>query len=116
MKKTKRIRTVAACLLMIGALSVPMNTPLANLVPGASSYSVQSTVEAKSVLTKKQAKKKLKKWLKKKGLLKKKLKIAYDRKEKKSYVFWAYYDEGDHTSTQNYYYVNYNTGKIKAEF
>lgn len=116
MRKIKRIRKVAASIVLMGALVIPIHAPIASMVPGTPVITMQTKAEAKAVLSKKQAKKKLIKWLKRRNLLEDKLIIAYDHKKGGDYFFHAYFDEGDHTSTQNWYYVNSKTGVVRAEF
>ena len=116
MRKMKTIRKVVVGFVLTGALIIPLHTPIANMVPGVSSITMESKAEAKAVMSKKQAKKKLKKWIKRNGKWENGLRLEYDRTEGYDYIFHAYFDEGDHTSTQNWYHVNCRTGKISAEF
>ena len=114
MRNIKVLRKKVVVAFLLVALLVPLYTPVANMVPGV--QTVTTKAEAKAGLSKKQAKKKLKKWIKKNGYWEEGLLLEYDRTDGKEYVFHAYFDEGDHVTTQNWYHVNYNTGKISAEF
>ena len=109
--KNNRIRRFLMSGALIMALSVPMYTPLADVTPQTS---IVTESKAASLLTKAQAKKKLKKWLKKKGYWYKKAKIAYERTEGKKYLFRVYEVMPDHEATSGWYYVHRKTGKVTS--
>ena len=108
MEKCNRIVRVMLVAVMIATISV--STP--DLIPQTQ---ISSIAKAKT-LTKKQAAKKVVKYLKKKKIYKKKYILAYDSKHWKKYLFHYYEDMKTHTATINWYYVNMKTGKITAMF
>lgn len=79
-----------------------------------------AVAEAKTNMTKAQAKKKLIRVLKKKKLYNKKYYLDYDYKKGNCYVFhyyeWVYYNGvKDHTATTGWYSVNRKNGRIRDE-
>ena len=116
MKKTGSIQKLIVTFMLAAALIIPMHTPIANIVSGETVITTQAKAEAKAMISKKAAKKKLKKWLKKKRKWKKGMILAYDGMEGYDYLFQAYFDMGDHTATEGWYYVDCRTGKIKSMF
>lgn len=108
MEKCNRIVRVMLVAVMIATISV--STP--DLIPQTQISSIAKT----KTLTKKQATKKVVKYLKKKKIYKKKYILAYDSKHEKKYLFHYYEDMKTHTATINWYYVNMKTGKITAMF
>ena len=108
MEKIKRIVRVMVVAVMIAI--IPVSMP--DLIPQTQ---ISYIAKAKT-LTKKQAKKKVVKYLKKKKIYKKKYILAYDSKHGKKYLFHYYEDMKTHTATINWYYVNMKTGKITAMF
>lgn len=76
---------------------------------------IEMTASAKT-LTKKQAKKKLITYLKKKKLYNDHYFLSYDHMEGKKYVFQYYESLDTHIHTINWYYVHKQTGKITALF
>ncbi len=73
-------------------------------------------VSAKTKMTWKKARKKLVKWLKKRGEYNKKYDLVYDHYDKgeKQYVFHYYNFVGNHSATINWYYVSKKTGEITS--
>lgn len=107
-KKIKGIMTVAVALaLTVTPLAVPMQNHTADSV---------IEVSAKTKMTWKKAKKKLVRWMKKRGEYNKDYDLVYDHydNEQKQYVFHYYNFVNDHTATMNWYYVSKKTGKITS--
>ena len=98
--------------LLIGSLVVPMYTPVAK--PVYNITGVSEKAEAASLLTVKQAKKKLIKWLRKHDQMGDV--VEYNSREGKKYLFHVYDDMGSHTATRGWYYVHRKTGKITSMF
>ena len=100
--------TVAVALaLTVTPLAVPMQNHTADSV---------IEVSAKTKMTWKKAKKKLVRWMKKRGEYNKNYDLVYDHydNEQKQYVFHYYNFVNDHTATMNWYYVSKKTGKITS--
>ncbi|MBQ9632337.1 MAG: hypothetical protein IJV04_05425 [Lachnospiraceae bacterium] len=72
-------------------------------------------VEAKA-LSRKQAEKKLLKWLKKNGEYRKNLILVYDSTQDGKYMFRYFENMDDHIATVNWYYVDKKTGHITSMF
>ncbi len=96
---------------VIFALAAP--TAAYQTAPGTACVSEAKT---KAKLTKKQAFKKVLKYLKKKKIRCKKFCWTYAGIEGKRYLFHVFEDMETHTATIGWYYVNKNTGKVTSMF
>lgn len=106
----RRIKAILA-LSLATVLTVTPLTPMQN-------HTADSAIEvsAKTKMTWKKAKKKLVRWMKKRGEYNKNYDLVYDHydNEQKQYVFHYYNFVNDHTATMNWYYVSKKTGKITS--
>lgn len=106
----RRIKAILA-LSLATVLTVTPLTPMQN-------HTADSVIEvsAKTKMTWKKAKKKLVRWMKKRGEYNKNYDLVYDHydNEQKQYVFHYYNFVNDHTATMNWYYVSKKTGKITS--
>lgn len=96
-----------------------MAASVAAVSPGVTSLQENTSIEAQAArkkLTKKQARKKVVKYLKKNKIWNKDYYLEYDHKSGNKYVFHYYEMMSDHTATVNWYDVNIRTGKITPEF
>ena len=104
--KKRLIAVVLAATVMVGDVGIAAYAAV-------SATAIEA--EAKS-LSKKKARKKLVKWMKKHGVYQSNLILSYDGIEDGAYVFQYYEDMGDHTATSNWYYVDRNSGAISSMF
>lgn len=110
MKKfTKRL------LLCAVAASITATNPGISMLSGNQAIEVQAAQKKKKI-SKKQARKKVVKYIKKYGNWNTSYYLDYDHNGKNTYVFHYYEMMSDHTATVNWYDVNWNTGKVKPEF
>ena len=96
-----------------------MAASVAAVSPGVTNLQENTSIEAQAArkkLTKKQARKKVVKYLKKNKIWNKDYNLECDHKEDNKYVFHYYEFVTDHTATINWYYVNIRTGKITPMF
>ncbi|MCI5587325.1 MAG: hypothetical protein MR384_05520 [Lachnospiraceae bacterium] len=99
--------------LFIAAISVATVTPGVVVSQNNTVIEIQA---AQKKLTKKQARNKLVKYLKKKKKWKASYHLDYDHTSGNKYVFHYYEVLSDHTATVNWYDVNIRTGKITPWF
>ena len=97
----------------VTAISVAIVTPMVSTIKDNKAVEVQA---AQKKLTKKQARNKLIKYLKKKKIWKASYHLDYDHKSGNKYVFHYYEVLSDHVATVNWYDVDIKSGKISPWF
>ena len=92
---------------------------VATVIPEITSFQENTSIEtqaARKKLTKKQARTKVVKYLKKNKIWNSSYYLEYDHKSGNNYVFHYYEMMSDHTATVNWYDVNAKTGKVTPLF